>query len=389
MKKEAWEQRKLSTDIKLIGGATPFKDNPDYWNGDIVWLSSQEIKGKYVSKGTYTITNKAVDDNTTKVVKAGTPLIVTRSGILARMFPISIPTIDVAINQDIKALIYNHEAIDTDFIFAELQKNENFILKSIVKTGTTVQSVNLPDFLKFKVSYASINEQHRIGTFFKLIDNLLALHQRKLELLQQTKKGFLQRIFPQQGESHPQLRFKEFSEPWERRKLSDVARITMGQSPNSENYTEDSNNKILVQGNADMKNGRVVPRVWTTQITKEADKGDIILSVRAPVGDVGKTDYDVVLGRGVAALKGNEFIFQLLGKAKSDGFWSKLSTGSTFDSINSNDIKNSEFMIPSSTEEQQQIAAFFKQLDDTFTLHKKKIKHLKKLKKAYMHKMFI
>lgn len=181
----------------------------------------------------------------------------------------------------------------------------------------------------------------------------------------------------------------EKKKAWEQRKLSDVARITMGQSPNSENYTEDSNNKILVQGNADMKNGRVVPRVWTTQVTKEADKGDIILSVRAPVGDVGKTDYDVVLGRGVAALKGNEFIFQLLGKAKSDGFWSKLSTGSTFDSINSSDIKNSEFMIPSSTEEQQQIAAFFKQLDDTFTLHQKKIKHLKKLKKAYMHKMFI
>ena len=104
---DAWEQRKLEEDISVVGGATPSKSNPEYWNGPIVWLSSQEIKEKYVSKGTYTITKKAVDDNTTKMVKAGTPLIVSRSGILARLFPISIPTTDVAINQDIKALIFD------------------------------------------------------------------------------------------------------------------------------------------------------------------------------------------------------------------------------------------------------------------------------------------
>ena len=76
---------------------------------------------------------------------------------------------------------------------------------------------------------------------------------------------------------------------WEQCLLGNVAKITMGQSPNSENYTENPSDYILVQGNADMKEGRVVPRVWTTQVTKTADKGDLILSVRAPVGDIGKT----------------------------------------------------------------------------------------------------
>ncbi|MDL2288079.1 restriction endonuclease subunit S, partial [Oscillospiraceae bacterium OttesenSCG-928-F05] len=133
----AWEQRKLGENIKLMGGATPFKGNPEYWNGDIVWLSSQEIKERFVVSGTYKVTEKAVKDNTTKVVSAGTPLIVTRSGILARKFPISIPIIDVTINQDIKALIYDSDKIKTDFLIAELQKNEGYILKSIVKGGTT------------------------------------------------------------------------------------------------------------------------------------------------------------------------------------------------------------------------------------------------------------
>ena len=144
----------------------------------------------------------------------------------------------------------------------------------------------------------------------------------------------------------------------------------MGQSPNSENYTENPDDFILVQGNADMKNGRVFPRVWTTQITKTAEKNDLILSVRAPVGDIGKTDYNVVLGRGVAAIKGNEFLFQLLGKMKENGYWTKLSTGSTFDSINSNDIKGAGILLPSE-DEQKKIGSFFANLDHLITLHQR------------------
>ena len=185
----------------------------------------------------------------------------------------------------------------------------------------------------------------------------------------------------------PELRFKGFTDDWEQRKLGDEVRIVMGQSPNSENYTYDPNDYILVQGNADMKNGRVLPRVWTTQVTKQAEKDDLILSVRAPVGDIGKTAYDVVIGRGVAAIKGNEFIFQNLGKMKSDGYWTRYSTGSTFESINSTDIKEAIISVPA-IEEQDKIGSFFKQLDDTIALHQRKLDLLKEQKKGYLQKMF-
>lgn len=186
---------------------------------------------------------------------------------------------------------------------------------------------------------------------------------------------------------YPQLRFKGFTDPWEERKLGDEVLIVMGQSPNSENYTDNPNDHILVQGNADMKNGHVFPRVWTTQVTKQAEKNDLILSVRAPVGDIGKTDYDVVIGRGVAAIKGNEFIFQNLGKMKSDGYWTRYSTGSTFESINSSDIKEAIISIPR-IEEQQKIGSFFKQLDNTIALHQRKLAKLKELKQGYLQKLF-
>ncbi|QOG29296.1 restriction endonuclease subunit S [Enterococcus casseliflavus] len=185
----------------------------------------------------------------------------------------------------------------------------------------------------------------------------------------------------------PEIRFPGFTEAWEQRKLGEIVQITMGQSPNSENYTENPEDYILVQGNADMKNNRVVPRVWTTQITKQAEKGDLILSVRAPVGDIGKTDYDVVLGRGVAAIKGNDFIFQQLGKMKESGYWNRFSTGSTFESINSNDIREALITIPTG-EEQQKIGTFFKQLDDTIALQQRKLDLLKETKKGFLQKMF-
>ncbi|KZD97945.1 Type I restriction-modification system specificity subunit S [Lactiplantibacillus plantarum] len=274
------------------------------------------------------------------------------------------------------------------------QQLDNSFLKqfySIVKwqglEGSTIKRLYNKNILETKITLPSPEEQAQLGSFFKQLDDTIALHQRKLAKLKELKQGYLQKMFPQNASKFPQLRFAGFADAWEQRKLGEEAQLTMGQSPNSENYTKNPDDYILVQGNADMKNGRVVPRVWTTQITKKAEKSDLILSVRAPVGDIGKTDYDVVLGRGVAAIKGNEFIFQQLGKMKLTGYWTRYSTGSTFESINSNDIKDAKIMVPVE-EEQQKIGAFFKQLDDTIVLHQRKLEKLQELKKGYLQKMF-
>ncbi len=185
----------------------------------------------------------------------------------------------------------------------------------------------------------------------------------------------------------PRLRFPGFTDTWKQRKLGEVAVVVMGQSPDSKNYTNNPLDNILVQGNADLKNGNVEPRVWTTQITKIAEKGDIIVSVRAPVGDVAKTRYKVVLGRGVAGIKGNDFIYQTLIRMKQFGYWMKLSTGSTFESINSGDIKSSLIPLPS-LPEQEAIGSFFSDLDQLITLHQRKLDDVKELKKALLQKMF-
>ena len=166
----------------------------------------------------------------------------------------------------------------------------------------------------------------------------------------------------------PKLRFPGFTEDWEQRKLSDITDVIMGQSPSSKNYTDNPNDNILVQGNADLKDGKVIPRLWTKEITKTIDKDGIILTVRAPVGDVAKTDYKVVLGRGVAGIKGNDFIYQFLQKLQYNRHWVSLSSGSTFESINSNDIKDLIIDIPS-IEEQNKISMLLNNVNSIITLH--------------------
>lgn len=284
--------------------------------------------------------------------------------------------------------VFRAKKSDSDFIYSLIQADR------YQKAANDTSGTKMPRSDWKKVSDTvfyipnDLKEQQKIGIFFKKLDDTIALHQRKLDLLKETKKGFLQKMFPKNGAKVPEIRFPGFTEDWEQRKLGEVVQIVMGQSPNSENYTDNPNDYILVQGNADMKNNRVVPRVWTTQVTKQAEKGDLILSVRAPVGDIGKTDYDVVLGRGVAAIKGNDFIFQQLGKMKEDGYWNRYSTGSTFESINSNDIREALIIIPD-VKEQQKIGSFFKQLDDTITLHQRKLDLLKETKKGFLQKMFV
>ena len=186
----------------------------------------------------------------------------------------------------------------------------------------------------------------------------------------------------------PNVRFEGFTGEWEERRLGELCEVTMGQSPDGSTYSDEPSDYILVQGNADLKDGWVFPRIWTTQKTKTAQAGDLIMSVRAPAGAMGKTAYDVVLGRGVAGIKGNEFVYQTLVKFDSDGYWKKLAAGSTFESVNSDAVKGAVLIVPQDVEEQEKIGQYFARLDYLITLHQRKYNGLKELKKYMLQKMF-
>ena len=232
-------------------------------------------------------------------------------------------------------------------------------------------------------------EQKLIGNYFNGIDKTITITKTKVKQLKLLKKSMLEKLFQKENEVNPLVRFKGFDNDWVRCKLGEICKITMGQSPDGATYSEVPSKYILVQGNADLKDGWVEPRIWTTQKTKTAKAGDLIMSVRAPAGTIGKTAYDVVLGRGVAGLKGNEFIYQTLVKMDTDGYWKTLSTGSTFESINSDVIKNTELQLAQDRTEQDKIGQYFKYIDTIIDLHTKKVNKLKQIKKALLEKMFV
>lgn len=283
-------------------------------------------------------------------------------------------------------------------VFSIVEGDSDFYLKllntSITKQvmlqaeGTGQKVLSLSKFKSIKTLVPSLPEQSAIGSLFRTLDDLLTSYKDNLANYQSLKATMLSKMFPKAGQRVSEIRLDGFEEDWENKILSEVTNITMGQSPKSENYTDNPNDYILVQGNADIKDKQVVPRLWTTEVTKMAEIGDIILTVRAPVGDIGKTDYNVVIGRGVAAIKGNDFIFYTLEKMKKTGFWNRFSTGSTFESISSNDIKEAIIQIPT-LKEQQAIGAYFSNLDKLISSYQEKISQLETLKKKLLQDMFI
>lgn len=383
----AWEQRKLGDISKTKRGLTYKPSNID--NTGIRVLRSSNIK-----EDTFVISDNDVFVKESAVnipfVKNGDILITAANGSTNLVGKHAIIR-DIPKNSAVHGgFMLITTSKEYEFLNASMSSNwyKKFIKKYVAGGNGAIGNLRKNDLDNQKIYVPKKDEQEKIGNFFKMLDSLITLHQRKLEHLQEQKKGLLQKMFPKNGETVPEVRFPGFTDAWEQRKLGEVVKITMGQSPSSKNYTDNSSDYILVQGNADMKNGRVAPRVWTTQITRQAEKGDLILSVRAPVGDIGKTDYDVVIGRGVAAIKGNEYIFQILTKMKNSGYWTRFSTGSTFESINSSNIRNAQIMIPKD-DEQTKIGHFLSRFDSLIALHQRKLDHLELMKKGLLQQMFV
>jgi type I restriction-modification system specificty subunit len=329
------------------------------------------------------VTQEQIMKNSWKVInetpaiifaKVGAALMLNRKRLVTRPFLIDNNTMSYSFD----------ESWDKDFGLTLFQ---TINLPKYAQIGA-LPSYNASDIAMIKVNVPDVQEQSAIGTLFRTLDDLLESYKDNLANHQSLKATMLSKMFPKAGQTVPEIRLDGFEGEWKTKILSEVTNITMGQSPKSENYTDNPNDYILVQGNADIKDNQVVPRLWTTEVTKMAEIGDIILTVRAPVGDIGKTDYNVVIGRGVAAIKGNDFIFYTLEKMKMTGFWNRFSTGSTFESISSNDIKEAIIQIPT-LKEQQAIGAYFSNLDQLISSYQDKITQLEILKKKLLQDMFI
>lgn len=271
------------------------------------------------------------------------------------------------------------EFFDTDFLYYVLGSEETIQQYISMAAGSSVQNLNKEKVSHVVVVKPPISEQRRIAEALSDMDTLLTAMEKLIAKKRDIKQGAMQELLT------GKRRLPGFEGEWVERKLEEIAPIIMGQSPDSLYYNDSSEGLPLIQGNADIENRFTITRFYTSKITKLANRGDIIMTVRAPVGEIARASSDCCLGRGVCAIKGSEFLYHYL--IFIEPTWSTLSTGSTFDSINSKTLYETRVYCPSNIIEQAAIAEILSDMDAEIHALTAKLKKLRHIKQGMMNEL--
>lgn len=242
----------------------------------------------------------------------------------------------------------------------------------------------------------NIEEQRLIGRYFKNLDKLITLHQRECERFQIVKKSMLENMFPKNGERVPRIRFSGFTDDWEQRKLSDVADVYDGvhQTPA---YQESGIMFLSVENIATLTSNKFISEeAFQRDYKSYPVKGDILMT---RIGDVGtpnvvETTEKVAFYVSLALLKPKNIDSYFLCNAIRSPHFQKALRDRTLvtaipQKINKDEIGKVEFLMPSNIDEQREVGAYFRSLDDLITLHQRELEKLKSIKKSMLDKMFI
>ncbi len=378
-----WEQRKLSNESTITAG------------GDI-------DKSKLKEVGEYPIFANALTNDGTV-------------GYYDSYYRVEAPAVTVTGRGDVghaKARKVNFTPVvrllavksnhDVDFLENAINNHK------VLVESTGVPQLTAPQLGNYKIFFPTGEEQQKIGSFFKQLDDTIALHQRKLDLLKEQKKGFLQKMFPKNGAKVPELRFAGFADDWEERKLLDNVEKVLdyrGKSPPKFGM-EWGTEGYLVLSALNVKNGYIDKSVEAKYGDHELfdrwmgnnrlEKGDVVFTTEAPLGNVAQVpdNNGYILNQRAVAFKSlqetdDNFFAQLLRSPIVQNTLKASSSGGTAKGIGMKEFAKLNARVPETHEEQRKIGLFFKHLDDTIALHQRKLDLLKEQKKGFLQKMFV
>ena len=264
--------------------------------------------------------------------------------------------------------------------------------------GSTIKRLYNDNILKTEVMLPSVQEQTKIAEMLDRIDNLITLHQRKYDTLVNVKKSMLEKMFPKDGQSVPNIRFKGFTDSWEQRKLDEFVSFFSGLTYSPADIRPAG---TLVLRSSNVKDGEVVdadnvyvdPAVVNSENVQD---GDIIVVVRngsrALIGkhaEIKGFRPNTVIGAFMTGIRSEHpsFLNALLNTPHFDKEV-EMNMGATINQITGYMFSKMEFMVPS-PDEQDAIGEYFKKLDNLITLHQRKLEKLKNIKRSMLEKMFI
>ena len=371
-----WEERKLGELSQKIsvGIATSSSKHFSSQDQGVPFIKNQDIKENRINTKNLEYISKEFDNkNKNKRVRQG-DIITARTGYpdLSAVVPKELEgaqTFTTLITRPISEMILSE--------YISIFINSPYGMKQIsgMEAGGAQKNVNAGILQNLLIPLPSLDEQKQISNFVLKLDNTITLHQRKLDLLKEQKKGYLQKMFPKNGSKIPELRFAGFADDWEERKFADFIDVKSGKD-----YKHLNSGPIPVYGTGGymLSVDRALSDIDAIGIGRKGtiDKPYLL---KAPFWTVDTLFY--------AVPKQNidlQFSLSIFKKIN----WKKFDESTGVPSLSKTVINSVGAFVPS-YEEQQKIGSFFKQLDDTIALHQRKLDLLKEQKKGYLQKMFV
>ena len=376
-----------------MGGGTPSTTNSEYWDGDIDWYAPAEIgEQRYVSKSKKTITELGLKKSSARILPVGTVLFTSRAGIGNT----AILGKEATTNQGFQSIVPNPNKLDSYFIYSRTNELKRY--GEVTGAGSTFVEVSGKQMSKMPIMIPELSEQEKIGSFFKQLDDTIALHQRKCDHTKELKKTMLQKMFPKKGERIPEIRFPEFTDEWEEKKLGEMLTernvqqvpkedaplvsftVENGVTPKTDRYdreflvrTGDKKYKYttfddIVYNPANLKFGAIARNKF----------GDAVFS---PIYVTLVADKEKVLPIFIERIVTNGNFIQESLRYQEGTVYERMS-------VKVPDFLSMKISIPS-LPEQEAIGTYFQTLDQDIAQIEKKLADLKELKKALLRQLFV
>lgn len=389
---EDWEQRKFGELYKRVNERNSGEFNKKHWISvaKMYFQDPEKVQSNNIDTRTYVMCKGdiAFEGHPNGDFKFGRFVLNDiGAGVVSELFPIYRPINEYDLN-------YWKVAIQIEKVMAPV------FAKSIASSGNSSNKLDEKHFLRQKVKVPKIGEQQKIGAFFKQLDDTIALHQQELTTLKQTKQGFLQKMFPKEGEQVPEIRFPEFNDDWEQHKVESMSEKTYGGGTPKTQIDEYWQGDFPWIQSSDLKIdelNNVNPQKFITEeaiknsATKAIPEKSIAIVTRVGVGKLAYLNYSYSTSQDFLSLSkltvdpffGIYGLYRLIKKELNN------IQGTSIKGMTKSDLLDKKLYIPNTTEEQQKIGAFFKTLDETITLHQRELDLLKETKKAFLQKMFV
>ena len=405
---EDWEQRKLGDIYGSIGNAFVGTATPYYAEQGHFYLESNNVKdGQINHNSEIFINDEFYEKQKDKWLHTG-DMVMVQSGHVghAAVIPEELD------NTAAHALIMFRnpkEKIEPYFLNYEYQTDKAKKKIENITTGNTIKHILASDMQEFVVDVPKYEEQKVIASYFCNIDRLITLHQRKCEEMKTLKKYMLQKMFPQNGQSVPQIRFSGFTEDWEQRKVTELLKNSssamkigpFGSALKKEYFVEEGI-KVYAQENAftgdfSMGDYYITEDKYKELKSCELYPGDLVISMMGTIGACAifpKNAEKGIMNSHLLRLQFNnevipEYIMYLLRdsvliRKQID----RLSVGSIMSGLSSSVVKKLVFPIPKLTE-QKRLVEYLDSIDRLITLHQQKCDELRNIKKFMLQNMFI